>query len=413
MKVSFILKINKLGIIFECSKSRCPIILDFFKGGDLTMGVIYMMIDTFIYFLLSILLFNRQRILDSIRNLLNCFGKKKIEFALEYENQDVKSEREIVQEVESTKENIILKNLSKSYNKEIYVLKNISMLIEKGKMFGLLGQNGAGKTSMIKILCGLLKPNSGELFINGVHLKEFHSKLNIGYCPQHPILFDNLSVTGHLLFYSRLKGVPSSQEKEHISEILKLVKLESLSVNYLAKDLSGGMKQRLSLGIALTGNPSSLILDEPTSSLDPVSKIEMWKILQNIKHEKCVLFSTHSLEEADILCDKIAIISKGELKCIGSPSFLKKTYGSGYHLMVEFPVEFENSVVEFIEDLIPKSLIIRRYLGRLVFGILKQSDFNLSKFVHLMESESQNRQILYWSISDTTLEDVFMNIVQK
>jgi len=234
-------------------------------------------------------------------------------------------------------DSLLIKNVSKNYGNN-FVLSRLCLEIKKNEFFGLLGPNGAGKSTLIKILCGISDQTFGEVFIQGIekNLNLEKIQLEIGYCPQFPLLFEDLSVESNLLFYSRMKGIPRNFENENLKKILKKVKLNSLGSNSIVSSLSGGMKQRLSLAIALVGNPSVLLLDEPTSDLDPTSKRAMWDILSEIKQNKSIILTTHSLEEADVLCDRIGIISHGELQCIGSSSRLKSKFGQGYSISIFF-----------------------------------------------------------------------------
>ena len=266
----------------------------------------------------------------------------------------------------------------------------------------------------MKIMCGLEDQTSGDLLINGFNLNTQISKVrqNLGYSPQLPILFKDLSVLGHLLFYSRLKGIPRNYEMKNAKNILKFVKLDGLKgSNSIATNLSGGMQQRLSLAISLIGNPNTVILDEPTSGLDPYTKREIWKLVSDIKKKKCVLLSTHSLEEADVLCDKIGILSKGKLQCIGSPIHLKNKFGNKYHLMINCDKKKVEIVSKYILSILPSSKIGRSFGGNLIFSIEK-SDMKIIDLIHEIEDHKKENGIDEWAISDTTLEDVFMNIVK-
>jgi ABC-type multidrug transport system ATPase subunit len=302
----------------------------------------------------------------------------------------------------------------------------LSLELKNGETLGLLGPNGAGsnyftllirdlETTAIQILCGITDQTSGDVFVNGYNINTQLSKIrqNLGYSPQHPILFKDLSVLGHLLFYSRLKGIPAKYELINAKNILKYVKLDGLTgSNSIATRLSGGMQQRLSLAISLIGNPGTVILDEPSSGLDPYTKREVWTIISKIKQNKCVLLTTHSLEEADVLCDKIGILAKGRLQCIGNQSHLKNKFGNNYHLMINCDKKKIEEVKKYISELLPSSELGRSFGGHLIFKVQKK-DMKIVDLIDKIEEEKVEHFIYEWAVSDTTLEDVFMNIVKE
>jgi len=207
-------------------------------------------------------------------------------------------------------------------------LNNFSLCLLKGECFGLLGPNGAGKTTLISILTGLYSPTDGYAWVSGYDIRNEidYVHRNMGVCPQHDILWDDLTCIDHLLFYARLKGIDSKNEMAHVNKILQDVGLSD-SATKMAKQLSGGMKRRLSIGISLVGDSPILFLDEPTTGLDPETRRYLWTTIQNAKAGRCIILTTHSMEEADVLSTKIAIMSNGSLKCIGDQMHLKNKFG--------------------------------------------------------------------------------------
>jgi ABC-type multidrug transport system ATPase subunit len=155
--------------------------------------------------------------------------------------------------------------------------------------------------------------------------------MSIGVCPQHDILWGDLSVAEHVLFYARLKGVALDKESKALDIALKKVRLEPFR-NRLTKTLSGGEKRRLSIAIALIGNPSVAFLDEPTTGLDPEVRRLIWNIIQTAKAGRTIVLTTHSMEEAEVLCNRIGIMAKGTLRCLGPQLRLKEIYGRGFKL---------------------------------------------------------------------------------
>ncbi|KAJ1067317.1 hypothetical protein K5549_010435 [Capra hircus] len=178
------------------------------------------------------------------------------------------------------------------------------------------------------LFVGHYPPTRGEIFIDGYDITENITEIreNLGFCPQGDLLFNDLTLSEHLFFYSMVKSIHQKMSPNEISHILSTFDLLEKRDTF-SKSLSGGMKRKLSIIIALLGGSKVVILDEPTSGMDPVSRRATWDILQQFKHDRTILLTTHYMDEADILGDRIAIMVKGTLQCCGSSIFLKKTYG--------------------------------------------------------------------------------------
>jgi ABC-type multidrug transport system ATPase subunit len=402
------------GILLQCVRNKCPSFDDIFAGGPLAIGLIVMISQTLLWILIAILIDNRGSTFILFRpfwalksRILYLFFKPSPVDPLEEE--DVKEERDRVMNSPDC-DSLLIKNVSKSYG-SFFALSNLCLEIKRNEFFGLLGPNGSGKSTLMKMICGMASPTYGDVFINGMNLDVNMEKLQllIGYCPQHPLLFDDLSVESNLLFYSRLKGIPRSIEYANMKHILKRVKLLSLGSNSTVASLSGGMKQRLSLAIALVGNPAVLLLDEPTSDLDPMSKRAMWDILMEIKENKSIILTTHSLEEAEVLCDRIGIISHGELQCIGTTTRLKSKYGMGYLLSVYFDRANSQDVQNFVEKTISDVKLVSEEPEMMKFSFSK----NIIKLSSLFDVMKDQILIRDFSVSNSTLEGVYVNIVNE
>uniref|UniRef100_A0A915Q6Y1 ABC transporter domain-containing protein n=1 Tax=Setaria digitata TaxID=48799 RepID=A0A915Q6Y1_9BILA len=230
---------------------------------------------------------------------------------------------------------VSISSLFKVYENGTKALDNLNMRFYESQITALLGRNGAGKTTAISILTGLTQPTSGRVFIYGLNLqKDVRAIRNItGVCLQHNTLFDKLTVTEHLQFYGALKGIPKERLDDEVSETIANLGLID-SRNKFASHLSGGMKRKLCIGIALIGGSKLLILDEPTAGVDPRARRSIWDILIRNKKGRTVILSTHHMDEADLLADRIAIISEGQLQVAGSSLFLKKKFGSGLYLNI-------------------------------------------------------------------------------
>lgn len=201
----------------------------------------------------------------------------------------------------------------------------LDLRIAKGEIYGLLGPNGAGKTTLIRILCGLMAPTSGEVLVWGHRMPwERDALIRItGYMAQKFSLYEDLSVKENLEFYGRLYGMPFKALKGRVSELLSFLSLEDFS-DRLAGRLSGGMKQRLALGVALIHRPKFLILDEPTAGVDPPIRRAFWDYLRGLNKESVtILITTHYMDEAEN-CDRIALMNRGKIIAEGTPRELKR-----------------------------------------------------------------------------------------
>lgn len=206
---------------------------------------------------------------------------------------------------------LITHGVSKTYSRggtSFVALHPTYFSVRKGEVLGLLGPNGAGKTTLISILTGLVQPDSGEAWIGGASILNELPKVykSIGVCPQFDLFWEDLTVEEHLLFYLRLKGSKHDLDSEEAEVLRVCTDVELQDHRYkLAKALSGGMKRRLSLAISLIGNPDAIFLDEPTTGLDPLNREIFWGILQKIKKDKSIILTTHLMQEADFLSDRV------------------------------------------------------------------------------------------------------------
>uniref|UniRef100_A0A8C3VUR2 ABC transporter domain-containing protein n=1 Tax=Catagonus wagneri TaxID=51154 RepID=A0A8C3VUR2_9CETA len=228
-----------------------------------------------------------------------------------------------------------IKHLYKKFGDQIAV-NDMSLNLYEGQITVLLGQNGAGKTTILSILTGRYLPTRGKVYIGGNDISKNINEIreNMGFCPQHDLLFNDLTLSEHLFFYSVVKGIQRKISPMEIDKMLSTFNLLEKRDTF-SKSLTGGMKRKLSIIIALLGSPKVVILDEPSSGMDPVSRRATWDVLQQFKHNRTILLTTHYMDEADILGDRIAIMVQGILQCCGSSVFLKKIYGAGYHIVLE------------------------------------------------------------------------------
>ncbi len=220
------------------------------------------------------------------------------------------------------------RNLHKSFNGH-QAVQGVSFVIEKGEIFGLLGPNGAGKTTTIRILSTVLPPDHGDVTIGGHSLKHdpVAARKLIGSCPQDLALYQDLSAVDNLIFFGRMEGLSGREARAQAIENLELVGLADRA-NDKVKNFSTGMKRRVNLVVALMGNPSLLFLDEPTVGIDPQSRNNIYETILGLRDGgKTILYTTHYMEEADRLCDRIAIMDGGSIIAIDTPRNLKGRIG--------------------------------------------------------------------------------------
>ena len=210
------------------------------------------------------------------------------------------------------------------------------MTMYSGQIFALLGHNGAGKTTTLSMLTGLLEPTAGHAEVFGIDIFRNMDEVRkqLGVCPQHDVLFESLTPTDHLRLFAAFKGAANSAELEQqVETMLKDIDLYEVR-NQASKTLSGGQKRKLSVAIALIGDSKVVMLDEPTSGMDTAARRRLWEMLKKNKAGRIVILTTHYMDEADILGDRIAIMAEGDVQCTGSSLFLKNRYGVGYNLTI-------------------------------------------------------------------------------
>ncbi|KAF4695060.1 hypothetical protein FOZ60_005798 [Perkinsus olseni] len=226
---------------------------------------------------------------------------------------------------------VYIRNLKKVFHqhnkkKQVWAVRGLNYALADGGIFGLLGVNGAGKTTTFKMLC-VSQGNTDE------------ARKNIGYCPQQDALIDGLTVQEHLTMYGVIRGVPLRMMKVHVKELMEILQLSRYAHSYATR-LSGGNKRKLCVGMALIGHPSIVFLDEPTTGVDPEARRNIWNVINKIANGRskrsAVILTTHSMEEADALCNEMVIQVDGQFRCLGTSQQIKSEYGAGYKLQVHF-----------------------------------------------------------------------------
>uniref|UniRef100_A0A668ANU0 P-type phospholipid transporter n=1 Tax=Myripristis murdjan TaxID=586833 RepID=A0A668ANU0_9TELE len=346
---------------------------------------------------------------------------------------------------------VYIENLVKVYRhgKKLAV-DGLTLGFYQGQITSFLGHNGAGKTTTMSILTGLFPPTSGTAYILGKDIRSELSAIrqSLGVCPQHNVLFSMLTVEEHIWFYARLKGLSEEQVKGEIEQILQDTGLPHKRRSRTST-LSGGMQRKLSVALAFVGGSKVVILDEPTAGVDPYARRGIWDLLLNYRQGRTIILSTHHMDEADILGDRIAIISHGKLCCVGSSLFLKNQLGTGYYLtLVKKEPEpslsscrNSSSTVSFTKKNGPaasimcdvpcvhpdvsliSSLILRHVpaarlvedLGHELTYVLPYSAAKDGAFVQLfkdLDDKLADLGISSYGVSDTTLEEIFLKVAE-
>ncbi|XP_074398394.1 ATP-binding cassette sub-family A member 13 [Zonotrichia albicollis] len=303
-------------------------------------------------------------------------------------------------------------------------VKDLNLTFHKGQITALLGPNGAGKTTVISLLTGLYPPSSGTIIVDGKDIRTELAAIRteLGVCPQYDVLFNTLTVREHLLLYGSVKAPTWTKEQldEQVSGALEDVDLSQHQYKPVGA-LSGGMKRRLSIAISFIGNSKTVVLDEPTSGVDPCSRRSIWDVLLKYKAGCTLIFTTHHLDEAEVLSDRIAILQRGQLRCCGSPSYLRETYGQGHSLtLIKKPSVFEIQdpkhivqVTSLVQTHIPEAFLKDNSGTELTYVIPEKAD--KTSFKGLFQALDQSLQHLHvtgYGISDTTLEEVFLKLLQ-
>ncbi|XP_027642334.2 retinal-specific phospholipid-transporting ATPase ABCA4 isoform X1 [Falco peregrinus] len=351
---------------------------------------------------------------------------------------------------------VCIQNLVKIFaNRPKPAVDGMNITFYEGQITAFLGHNGAGKTTTMSILTGLFPPTSGTVLIGGLDIQTHMDSIRhrLGMCPQYNILFNHLTVAEHILFYSQLKGRSRDEAEQELETMLEDIGLTHKR-NEEAQNLSGGMQRKLSVAIAFVGEAKVVVLDEPTSGVDPYSRRSIWDLLLKYRSGRTIILSTHHMDEADILGDRVAIISQGRLFCAGSPVFLKNRFGSGFYLTLvrkmrntrtgrassfcscgsqcscscsscahrdkEGAPEQEldgdlNELAEVIHHHIPEAKLIES-IGQELIYLLPNKHFKQRSYASLfreLEETLDDLGLSSFGVSDTPLEEVFLKVTAE
>jgi len=300
-------------------------------------------------------------------------------------------------------------DLTKKYNSFLAV-DDLNLRIKKGEVFGFLGPNGAGKTTSIKMMVGLLKPTKGRVLIEGEEIKSVE-KGKIGVCPQDLVIWDGLTCEENIALIGDMYEVPGNVLKEGIKQLLRDLILSD-KTKILASQLSGGMKRRLNLAMALIHEPEIVVLDEPSAGLDPQSRLVLWDYIHSLSKEKgkTIILTTHLMEEADRLSDRIAIMDHGKLLVLDTPESLKKKIGRGDVVEIQLSnPEMNDKVVSLMRSM-EGIEEVKEIKGKVNVRALDA----VSKLSGMIRSiEKMGINIVDTSIRRNTLEDVFIHLTGR
>uniref|UniRef100_A0A8W7P6N4 ABC transporter domain-containing protein n=1 Tax=Anopheles coluzzii TaxID=1518534 RepID=A0A8W7P6N4_ANOCL len=307
---------------------------------------------------------------------------------------------------------IKIKKLRKEFQKNKVAVQGLDLNMYEDQITVLLGHNGAGKTTTMSMLTGMFSPSSGTALVNGYDIRNNIDAVrgSLGLCPQHNVLFNEMTVAEHIEFFARLKGVPRSKIKDEIRHYVQLLELED-KLNKQSHTLSGGMKRKLSVGIALCGGSKVVLCDEPTSGMDPSARRALWDLLIKEKQGRTILLSTHFMDEADILGDRIAIMAEGELKACGSSFFLKKRFGVGYRLICVKGANCDRArLTGILRQHIPNINIDTDIGSELSYVLNEDYTAVFQDLLRDLEDNVEQCGITSYGISLTTLEEVFLRV---
>jgi len=349
------------------------------------------------------------------------------------EGADVAECRAVAYSTDAQDTFILARGLSKTYPGQDggppkVACRELSVSIPAGECFGLLvrqsppppslpcradaralqGPNGAGKSTAINMLIGFLQPTRGSAFIRGYDLQNDLDTVYsmLGVCPQHDLLWEQLSGREHLRFYGRLKNLRGPELEAACDEALRSVNLFGGGVgNRPCGTYSGGMKRRLSVAISLIGNPPVVFLDEPSTGLDPASRATLWEVIKKAKRKRAIVLTTHAMEEAEELCDRLGIFVDGTLRCVGNPKELTGRFGGFLILTVTTALLRIADCEAFVRRMSPSAALTYKLGGTLKFD-LPLAEVNVATVFTQLTDAKAALGIVDWGVANMTLEEV-------
>lgn len=357
-----------------------------------------------LFLLITLLLQHRNRLLPP--------SKPRLPPPLGEEDEDVARERERVTRGAAAGDVLVLRDLTKVYRgQRSPAVDRLCLGIPAGECFGLLGVNGAGKTSTFRMVTGDTPPSGGEAVLAGHNVAQEPAAAHrsMGYCPQSDAIFELLTGREHLELFARLRGVPKAQVAQAVLSGLVRLGLSSYA-DRPAGTYSGGNKRKLATALALVGDPAVVFLDEPTTGMDPSARRFLWNSLLSVAREgRSVVLTSHSMEECEALCTRLAIMVNGRFRCLGSPQHLKGRFGAGHTLTLTVPPERPEPTIAFVKATFPGAVLREMHGSRLRFQLPPGGDCTLARVFRELAAQGEDHGVEDFSVSQTTLEEVFLH----
>jgi len=346
---------------------------------------------------------------------------------------DVRAEEARIRDASPEQEACMYRNLRHVFrdgkSRPVHAVRGISLGVQPGECFGLLGPNGAGKTTTLGCLTGEIQPpTTGEVYVAGHSVTGAGAEKafkHLGFCPQVDPLFGDLTGRQHLLYYGKLKGIAGDKLDEAVDGLFRRLGFDEKDANKPTGKYSGGMKRKLSLAIALVGPSSVLFLDEPSAAVDAGAKRLLWQAIKMRAKSKSVIITTHSMEEAEAVCDRIGIQVLGSLRCLGTPIHLKLKYGSGYQMEVRFRKSSEDhkkhlrsatEVGEFVQSsLSSEARLLEAHDACYLYQLprFRPGGLSLGQVFKRLQEASETHAIEEYSLVQPSLEQVFLRFAKE
>ncbi|NXD10076.1 ABCA5 protein, partial [Nothocercus nigrocapillus] len=354
----------------------------------------------------------------------------------ENEDEDVKAERLRVKELLSSQNSkeipaILVSGLHKEYDERKEFLlgrrikkvatKHVSLCVKKGEILGLLGPNGAGKSTLINMLVGDIEPTGGQVLMGnysfGLNSEDDSFKF-VGYCPQINPLWPDITLEEHFEIYGSIKGMSQTDVKEVLKRVANALDLKD-HLQKTTKKLGVGLKRKLCFALSMLGNPQITLLDEPSTGMDPKAKQHMWRAIRAAfkNKERAAILTTHYMEEADAVCDRVAILVSGQLRCIGTVQHLKSKFGRGYFLEMKLKETMDAQQLEYLQrqilSIFPNANRQESFASVLAYKIPKEDVQSLSHSFSKLEEVKHTFCVEEYSFSQATLEQVFVELAKE
>jgi ABC-2 type transport system ATP-binding protein len=308
--------------------------------------------------------------------------------------------------------NIVLQtqNLTKTYG-SFTAVKNLTLDVYEGEVFGFLGPNGAGKTTSINMMVGLLRPDAGHVSIRGQQVANGSSdvRARVGVCPQDIVLWERLTCLEQLQFIGQMYGLSSHDARQRGEQLLVDLGLADKRRKQ-ARTLSGGMQRRLNLAMALVHDPEIVVLDEPEAGLDPQSRVKVREYIQSLARKKTVILTTHNMDEADRLADRIAVIDHGQLLVLDTPAALKRQVGEGDVVEIQLGDQIDAGRIEQTLSALADDVVVDEERKLLTIRALNAVGALTAILTQLENIGVQAGEV---RVRENTLEDVFIQLTGR